>query len=228
MPEDSARALVLANGRQRPAHPGPEQPRGQKKRPPAHDRHEVVVVALARSGRSAPDPARKAGTPGSPIGPCVRSVQLVATRRITSAKPTVTSTKYAPRSRRVSRPSRYPASPEIALAATKVRSGESAKSQGQQPRGVGADAEEGRVSEIELSGRQEQIHARGQHEEDPGHDQQVEIVIVDAGEGQRENASHRQGGEDAGPHRDMLFFPKSPWGRHSRSRMIMMKPMASL
>src|SRR5262249_31638660 len=94
-------------------------------------------------------------------------------------------------------------------------------------RRVGAHAEERRVAERQLPAGEQQVHARYGQEEDAGHDQQRDVVIVEHEREDRECGQH----EHAGPqslHRRRSRRPNRPAGRKSRSRMMTMKPIASL
>ena len=72
----------------------------------------------------------------------------------------------------------------------------------QETRSIGADAEERRVPEIELARGQEQIHSRREQKKDSGHDEQVEIVVVDTQERKRQPQRAGRGPpERAGSHR---------------------------
>src|ERR671924_1053375 len=87
-----------------------------------HTRYASAAAASTRYQyavfvRSVHGPNAGAGTPGSPSGPLVSSIQLTLTSEITPAKLIVTSTKYAPRSLSASRPIAQPAMPAASAAA---------------------------------------------------------------------------------------------------------------
>src|SRR5206468_9322422 len=79
---------------------------------PASTRYQYAVLV-----RSVHGPSVGGGTPGTPSGPLVSSIQLMLTSEMTPAKLIVTSTKYAPRSLSASRPMAQPANPDASAAA---------------------------------------------------------------------------------------------------------------
>src|SRR5436853_640973 len=93
---------------------------------------------------------------------------------------------------------------------------------------VGADAEERRVAERELTRVAEQeIEAERQDREDPGHDEHVQVVRI--GDPER-CCDRRHGAQRHGRARDQPMRSaraKRPAGRKSRTRMMATKPTAS-
>ena len=153
-------ALVLAHGAERAPHARAQESRRDPQRRARQDHHEVVVVALAdeREALGAQVEGRHAGQAHGPLrqlhpvgrhepdhlGEAHRDEHEVGAAELEGEQAEELADERRDEGRRRQR----------------RRAGESPKWSAEQPRRVGADAEEGRVAEVQLSGREEQVHAR--------------------------------------------------------------------
>ena len=174
-------ALVALDGPQRAPDPRAQEPRRHVQRTPGHDGHQVVVVALGHERQSLGAEIER-GHAGQAHGP------LGQIHPVGGHEPDHLGEAH--RDQHEVGAAEFEGEPAEHIADHPRESGGDGKRpqrrqaivQGEQARSIRADAEERGVAEIELAGGQEQVHARGQEEEETGHDQEVEVVVVHAHE----------------------------------------------
>src|SRR6266496_389826 len=162
----------------------------------------------------------------SPIGPAVSCSQLSATKRTISATASVAREKYGPRRRKQMRPigtREHRADDAAGQHAEKRRH---AEAQIGQHRHIGADAEENRVAERNLTGKAaQQVPRRPEQGPEQDHDHQMlEERIVGEQRGRRQK---EKSGSSQEPRHD-LPTPNKPAGRNSSTSRNSTKPMVSL